>query len=105
MAVVRHVARNGDGRQNPEQSREDMEPADLEMPGEPFAQDCRRMVLDHAKESDEAVPEERGVVAPSRPSRLAVLHLVGHHDAMSHVQNPTYEWHEEPKRPDQDFPA
>ncbi len=104
-AVVRHVAGHGEGCGDPEDCGEGVEGGRLEMEGGHFADERGEVILDHSEEGDDAVLQERPVVGPCGPCGQAVLHPVGHGDAMPHVEDPTDEGNEEPERADGDFSA
>jgi hypothetical protein len=75
------------------------------MKGGHFADERGEVILDHSEEGDDAVLQERPVVGPCRPCGQAVLHAVGHGDAVSHVEDPSDEGNEEPECADEYFPA
>lgn len=80
-----------------------MHPGNVPYPCCRFAQDRWKVILHHTQKGDRSVLEQSRIVTPCRPRRHPMLHSMGHHDPMSHVQNPADYWNEEPDRADQDL--
>ncbi len=64
------------------------------MEGGHFADERRKVILDHSEEGDHAVFCQGSVIGPRGPCGQAVLHAVCHGDAVSHVEDPSDEGNE-----------